>query len=113
MEKSYREMMALERRLSGRLLHHIPKAALGESEDMIENGDLIAITTSIEGLDVIHVGLAVRLRKGLHLLHAAEVEKKVVISEVTLHQYLSKKKMMTGIVVGRAIPAYQNDGGPS
>jgi hypothetical protein len=113
MEKSYREMMAIEKRLSGRLLHHIPKAALGKLGDAVENGDLIAITTGIEGLDVIHVGLAVRLRKGLHLLHASEVEKKVVISDVTLYQYLSRRKMMTGIMVGRDIPAYQNDGNPS
>jgi hypothetical protein len=76
MEKSYQDMMSIEKRLSGRLLHQIPKAALGKLGDAVENGDLIAITTGIEGLDVIHVGLAVRLRKGLHLLHASEVEKR-------------------------------------
>jgi hypothetical protein len=113
MEKSYQEMIAIEKRLSGRLLHHIPKAALGKLGDAVENGDVIAITTGIEGLDVIHVGFAVRLRKRLYLLHASEVEKKVVISDVTLHQYLSRRKMMTGIMVGRAIPSYQNDGNPS
>jgi hypothetical protein len=113
MEKSYREMMTIEKRLSGRLLHHIPKAALGKLGDTVENGDVIAITTGIEGLDVIHVGLAVRLRKRLHLLHASEIEQKVVISDVTLHQYLSRRKMIMGIVVGRAISAYQNDGNPS
>ena len=110
MEKSYREMIAVEKRLSGRLLHHLPKAALGKSGDAVEDGDLIAITTGIEGLDVMHVGLAARLRKGLHLLHASEVEKRVVISDLTLHQYLSRRKMMTGIMVGRTIPAYKNDG---
>ena len=113
MEKSYREMTAIEKRLSGRLLHHIPKAAIGKLGDAVENGDLIAISTGIEGLDIVHVGLAVRLRKGLHLLHASEIEKKVVISDVTLHQYLSRRKMMTGIMVGRVIPAYQNGGNPS
>ena len=112
-EKSFREMVAIEKRLSRRLLHHVPKAALGKSEETVENGDLIAITTSIEGLDIIHVGLALRRGKGLHLLHASEIEKKVVISDVTLHQYLSRRKTMTGIIVGRAIPAYQNGGNPS
>ena len=113
MEKSYREMMAIEKRLSRRLLHHIPKAALGKSEDTVENGDLIAITTDIEGLDVVHVGLAVHLKSRIHLLHASEVEKRVVISDLTLHQYLSRRKMMTGIVIGRAITVGQNDGSPS
>ncbi|HEX7535218.1 MAG TPA: N-acetylmuramoyl-L-alanine amidase-like domain-containing protein [Syntrophales bacterium] len=112
-EKFHRDMMAIEKRLSGRWLHYIPKAALGKFEHMVENGDLIAVTTDIEGLDVIHVGLAVSLRSRLHLLHASEVEKRVVISDLTLHQYLSRRKVMTGIMVGRAITAYQNDGSPS
>jgi hypothetical protein len=113
MDKSYRDMMAIEKRLSRRLLHHIPKAAIGKLGDVVENGDLIAITAGIEGLDVMHVGLAVSLGSKIHLLHASEVEKKVVVSDLTLHQYLSKRKMMTGIMVGRAIPAYRNDDSPS
>jgi hypothetical protein len=113
MEKSYRDMAAIERRLSRRLLHSIPKAALGKSQSAVENGDLIALTTGIEGLDVVHVGLAVYLKGRIHLLHASEVEKMVVISDLTLHQYISRRKMMTGIMVGRVIPTYQNDGSPS
>ena len=113
MEKSYREMMTIEKRLSARIMHHITKAALVKFEDMVEQGDLIAITTDIKGLDVIHVGFAVRLRSRIHLLHASEVEKRVVISHVTLRQYLLKRKMMTGIMIGRLIPPYQNDGSPS
>ena len=109
-EKPYREMIAVEKRLSKRILYYIPKAELESIQDMVENGDLIAITTGIEGLDVMHVGLAVRLRSRLHLLHASEIEKKVVISDVTLRKYLSRRKVMTGIMVGRAVPAYQNDG---
>ena len=112
-EKSYREMIALEKRLSGRRLHYIPKAALGKFEHVVENGDLIAVTTDIEGLDVIHVGLAVRLKSRLHLLHASEIEKRVVVSNLTLHQYLSRRMMRTGIMIGRAITACQNDGSPS
>jgi hypothetical protein len=112
-EKFHREMMSIEKRLSRRRLHYIPKAALGKFAHLVENGDLIAVTTDIEGLDVIHVGLAVRLRRGLHLLHASEVEKRVVISDLTLHQYLSRRKMMTGIMIGRPVTAYQNDGSPS
>jgi hypothetical protein len=108
--KSYREMMAIEKRLSGRILHRIPKAVSGKFKGMVENGDLIAITTDIEGLDVMHVGLAIRLRSRIHILHASEVEKRVVISDVSLHQYLSRRKMMTGIMIGRVITAYQNDG---
>jgi len=109
MEKSYREMMAIEKRLSRRILGHIPKAVLGRFEKLVGNGDLIAITTDMEGLDVIHVGLALRLGGRIHLLHASEAEKRVVVSDITLHQYLSRRKMMTGTTTGRAIPSCQND----
>jgi hypothetical protein len=112
-EKSYQEMGAVEKRLSRRILHYIPKAASGRIGKTVENGDLIALTTGIEGLDVVHVGLAVRSRSRIHLLHASEVEKKVVISDVTLCQYLSRRKTLTGIMVGRVTLPYQNDGSPS
>jgi len=102
-DKSYREMMVVEKNMSGRSLYHIQKTELRQFENSIENGNLIAATTSIEGLDVVHVGLAVRVRGRIHLLHASEVEKKVVISDDTLYRYLSKRKTMTGIMVGRVI----------
>jgi hypothetical protein len=102
-DKAYREMRVVEKNLSGRSLYHIQKAELRRLENAIENGDLITATTSIEGLDVVHVGIAVRVRGRIHLLHASEVEKKVVISGDTLFQYLSKRKTMTGIMVGRVI----------
>jgi len=102
-DKSYREMVVVEKNMSRRSLYHIQKAELRQFENLIENGDLIAVTTSIEGLDVVHVGLAIRVRGRIHLLHASEVEKKVVISDDTLYRYLSKRKTMTGIIVGRVI----------
>ena len=102
-DKSYREMVVVEKNMSGRSLCHIQKTELRQFENSIENGDLIAATTSIGGLDVVHVGLAVRVRGRIHLLHASEVEKKVVISDDTLYRYLSKRKTMTGIMVGRVI----------
>jgi hypothetical protein len=102
-DKSYREMRVVEKNLSGRSLYYIQKAELRRLENAIEDGDLIAATTSIGGLDVVHVGLAIRVRGRIHLLHASEVEKKVVISGDTLYQYLSERKTMTGIMVGRVI----------
>jgi len=100
-DEAYRKMRVIEKRLSGRSLYHIQKAGLKQFENAIENGDLIAAATGIEGLDVSHVGLAVRVRGRIHFLHASEVEKKVVISDATLYQYLSRRKAMTGIIVGR------------
>ncbi|MDO9585108.1 MAG: DUF1460 domain-containing protein, partial [Syntrophales bacterium] len=52
-EESFVRMLAVERACSGRALYHIPKAKLTICADEIKNGDLIAITTDIEGLDVV------------------------------------------------------------
>ncbi|HVO67018.1 MAG TPA: N-acetylmuramoyl-L-alanine amidase-like domain-containing protein [Syntrophales bacterium] len=101
-DQAYRKMGAVEKSLSGRTMYHIPKAELKQSENaIIEDGDIIAAATSIEGLDVSHVGLAVSVRGRVHLLHASEAVKKVVISDDTLYLYLSKHKTMTGIMIGR------------
>lgn len=97
----YRKMIAIERNISERPFYCIPKAELKQFENTIQDGDIIAMTASFEGLDVAHVGIAVFSGGGIHLIHASEVEKKVVISDTALYQYLSGRKTITGIMVGR------------
>jgi hypothetical protein len=96
-----RRMKSLERTISRRSLFSIPKKALKRLEDRIRDGDLIAITTNREGLDVQHVGLAARVKNRIHLLHASNVEKKVVLSQKTLYRYLMESKARTGLMVAR------------
>ena len=98
-----REMHVVERRCSRRRLFHIPKRELKDFEDKILDGDMIGITTDREGLDVSHAGLAVRIRGKVHLLHASQVQKQVVISRETLSRYLAADKSRAGIMVGRLI----------
>ena len=107
-DKPYREMITVEKNLSVRSLYSIKKAEIRRLENGIEDGDIIAITTGIEGLDVVHVGLAVRIGRRIHLLHASKLDKMIVLSVPTLYQYLSRSKIMTGIMVGRVMPVCQN-----
>jgi hypothetical protein len=108
--KLYEKMRAVERNLSEKPFSYIPKEDLKEYEMAIDEGDIIAITTDVEGLDIVHVGITARLDREIHLLHASEVEKKVVISDATLHEYLLNRKTTTGIMVGRLTEACRNDG---
>jgi hypothetical protein len=94
-------MKSVEKRISKRSLSFIPKKALRRLEDRIRDGDLIAITTNTEGLDVQHVGLAVRVKNRIHLLHASSQEGKVVLSEKTLYRHLIQSKIRSGIMVAR------------
>jgi Protein of unknown function (DUF1460) len=99
----YRQMAAVERRMRRRVFYYIPKQFVRNMESRIADGDLIAVTTATEGLDVTHVGLAVHAKKKLHLLHASSATRKVVISKETLDRYLAGNKSRTGIMVARAV----------
>ncbi len=80
---------------------YLPKDQIKDNENLINSGDIIAITTSIKGLDVSHTGIAIRLQTGrIHLLHAS-TKGEVLISEVPLATYLQKLKNNTGIMVSR------------
>ena len=96
-----RRMKFVERTISRRPLSFIPKKALRRLEDRIHDGDLIAITTNTEGLDVQHVGLAARVKNRIHLLHASSTEGKVVLTQKTLYRYLMQSKARSGIMVAR------------
>jgi hypothetical protein len=102
-ETVFHRMRVIEGVCSRRHHFFIPKAYLSQSEGQIKEGDLIAIATDERGLDVRHVGLAVRLREELHLLHASSTAGKVVLSEISLERYLLTKRSRTGIIVGRVI----------
>jgi hypothetical protein len=102
-DSSYVRMQDVESRISDQCRDYIPKHTLRDYEQRIHNGDLIAITTTIDGLDVVHVGLAVFVGKRLHLLHASATERKVVITPRTLYGYLAGRKVRSGVVVARVI----------
>jgi hypothetical protein len=94
-------MKSVERAISKRSLHFIPKKVLARSENRILDGDIVATTTNTEGLDVQHVGFAAWVKNRIHLLHASSTERKVVLTRQTLYQYLMQSKTRSGIVVAR------------
>ncbi|PKQ60860.1 hypothetical protein BZG02_17835 [Labilibaculum filiforme] len=90
-----------ENEINKRDLFFIPEAKVQQLEDQIRNGDLIAITTKIEGLDISHVGIAIHVNNRLHLMHASSKAKKVVISDIPLAEMLLISKFQSGIMVVR------------
>ena len=96
-----RRMKSVERTISTSLFFSIPKKVLRRFEDRIRDGDLIAITTNREGLDVQHVGLAATVKNRIHLLHASSGEGRVVLSQNTLYRYLMQSRTRSGAMVVR------------
>lgn len=82
--------------------YYIPKNRLGEALKGIRSGDIICLVTSVEGLDISHVMMAVVDKPGtVRLLHASTGPMKVVIDSRTLPEYLAARSSVTGIQVLR------------
>lgn len=100
-----KEVALLEKKWQGVSIVYIPKEKLNLSrEDLkIKDGDILAITTNIKGLDVVHVGFAFWKGEKLHLLHASSIAKKVIEDPQSLYNYSKNKKAHTGVQVVRVI----------
>lgn len=86
-------------------IKYIPKAAIPQIQDNreIKDGDIIAIVTDIEGLDISHLGFASWQDGTLHMIHASSREGKVIRDAETLYNYLASRKKHIGIRVFRAL----------
>jgi hypothetical protein len=92
-----------ESEINSRQYYYIPQEEIKSVENKISNGDLIALTTSDKGLDIGHVGFAVKMQNGrIHFMHAPMIGSKVQITEIPLAEYVKKIKKHTGIIVLRA-----------
>ena len=80
---------------------YIPKDMIAQQDSLIKEGDIIAITTDMPGLEIAHVGFAVIQNGVVHLLHASTDKKMVLIDPRPLSEYLAGNKKQTGIKVVR------------
>jgi len=92
---------ATEIRLSSSARTYLPKPDIRQRQDKLRSGDIIAITTSIPGLDVSHTGL-VSMKGGTpYYLHAPLSGGSVQLSQGSLADYLAGAGKHTGIMVAR------------
>ena len=97
------QLQNIERELSKQQFYHIEQTQISKAETEILDGDLIAITTTIKNLDIVHVGIAIHQNGHLHLLHASSTQQKVVISTKPLSKYILGNKIQSGIIVCRLL----------
>jgi len=79
----------------------IRKDQIEDQEEGIEDGDIIAAVSALEGLDVAHTGLALHYDGRLYLLHAPLVGDSVEISERPLAERIQDISGQVGIIVAR------------
>lgn len=100
-DENFEKIKASEDYLNNEVICILAQEDIKANEHLIKTGDIIALTTSIKGLDITHTGIATREKDGrIHLLHASTAGK-VVVSKLPLVDYLKKIKSNTGIMVAR------------
>ncbi|MCX6132374.1 MAG: DUF1460 domain-containing protein [Ignavibacteriales bacterium] len=89
--------------INSRRLYHIPTAVIPKVARKIHDGDIIAITADIPGMDVAHTGIAIWQSGTLHFMHAPLSGSKVQITEKSLAEYLASSPKRLGIMVARPL----------
>ena len=103
-DKNFEKVKASENYLNNQPICILAQDEIAANEHLIQTGDIIALTTSINGLDITHTGIATREKDGrIHLLHASTGSMKVEVSKKPLAEYLKKIKKNTGIMVARPV----------
>ena len=94
---------AIEERLSARTRYYIPEGRIAEVAPRIRDGDIIAITSALRGLDIAHTGFALWVDGRLHFMNAPLVGKDVSISELPLAERVARIEGQDGIMVARPL----------
>jgi hypothetical protein len=97
------EVRAQENELTMLPRYMIPEQQISVVASRIRNGDVIAATSSVKGLDVAHTGLAFWRDGQLHLMHAPLIGDSVEISENPLAERVIFIQRQDGIMVARPI----------
>ncbi|MER3330032.1 MAG: DUF1460 domain-containing protein, partial [Candidatus Kapaibacterium sp.] len=82
--------------------YFIPKENITDIMEELQDGDIVAFVTSIDGLDYGHIGLINKEDGTARLMHASTTAKKVVL-DTTLDEYIDGVSKFTGITVLRPI----------
>ena len=96
-----RKIARVEADINAREMHYLPKEKIAAARPLLMTGDIVGITTTIDGLDCAHAGLCYREAAGaMRLLHASTTRKAVTLDE-DLATYLAGVSTHTGIMVAR------------
>ena len=93
-----------EQRLTGRTVRYIPKRLLGGTRKelaCIHDGDILAIVTNKKGLDTSHLGIAVWQGDELHMFHASQLKRQVMLDPTPLKEYMEQHPSQLGVRVVR------------
>jgi hypothetical protein len=92
-----------EERLSASARAVIPQESVAEILPKLRTGDILGLRSTIDGLDIAHTGIAVRINGTVRLLHASLSKGEVVLTRGSIAEYLERQHQQNGCVVGRPL----------
>ena len=98
------EIARMEERLGQVERFYIPAETIAAAAAGIRDGDIIAATSTVAGLDIAHTGIALWRDGTLRLMHAPLVGSQVQISEESLAERITRIGGQDGIMVARPLP---------
>lgn len=96
-----------EKALTAKGFLYFPKENIPNLYKYLQHGDIIALTSSIEGVDINHVGIIIKKGNEFYLLHAPLSGKKVLVSDGPITDFLKPASKNNGIMIAR--PVFQNE----
>jgi hypothetical protein len=94
-----RRIAEIQKEISSRTYYYIPKTRIDSID--IHNGDILVLTVSGKGMDIMHMGIAVIKNNTVYFMHASSKFKQVMITEVPFKEYLAGIKSNTGYMIVR------------
>ncbi len=102
----FKQVALTEASLSKQSFSFIPAKNIRLAESQLQEGDIVMMIAARPGLDMKHVGLAVRQPNGrMHLLHASSDQGMVVVTPYPISDYVLWHKRLSGIRVARLRPS--------
>lgn len=92
-----------EKEISAKGFMYFPKSNIANLYRNLQHGDIIALTSSIDGVDVNHIGIIVKKGNEFYLLHAPLSGKKVLVSDGPITDFLKLQSKNSGIMIARPV----------
>jgi len=92
-----------EKEISAKGFMYFPKSNIANLYRNLQHGDIIALTSSIDDVDVNHVGIIVKKGNEFYLLHAPLSGKKVLVSDDPITDFLKLQSKNSGIMIARPV----------
>lgn len=100
------KIAAKEKEINSRPYYFIPEAEINNKGVGMNDGDIVCFVTTIKGLDTSHVGVICRVGDKLTFIHASTTQKKVIVNEASLQEYVEGIKRNNGVMIVRPEAAY-------